>query len=72
MERLAGSATYCEREVGWLAEQLLTAVAHLHANAIVHMDIKPDNLVFATRCGAGGGTALRERRRGRGRAEGGP
>ncbi|KXZ51601.1 hypothetical protein GPECTOR_12g565 [Gonium pectorale] len=47
--RLAGSATYCEREVAWLMRQLLSAVGHLHANAIVHMDIKPENLVFASR-----------------------
>ncbi|KAG2440177.1 hypothetical protein HXX76_004290 [Chlamydomonas incerta] len=49
VERLAASATYCEREVAWLMRQLLAAVAHLHQNAIVHMDIKPENVVFATR-----------------------
>ncbi|GFR52239.1 hypothetical protein Agub_g14773 [Astrephomene gubernaculifera] len=49
IERLAASATYCEREVAWLVRQLLAAVQHLHDNAIVHMDIKPENVVFVNR-----------------------
>jgi calcium/calmodulin-dependent protein kinase I len=49
VERLAGSATFCEREAAWILRQLLAAVAHLHDTAIAHLDIKPDNVVFAVR-----------------------
>ena len=35
-----------ELEVAKIIKQLLQAVSYLHANDVVHLDIKPENLVF--------------------------
>lgn len=49
VQRLAGHAMYCERDAARIMLQLLHALQHLHQRGIVHMDIKPENIMFASR-----------------------
>lgn len=45
-ERLAQRMTFQEAEVLQLLQQMLPVLAHLHARAIVHRDISPDNIIW--------------------------
>ena len=38
-----------EQEASRIARQLLAALAHLHRNGISHCDVKPENILFASR-----------------------
>ena len=39
-----------EFEASRITRQLLLALAHLHARRICHTDIKPENILFKSRC----------------------
>lgn len=49
VQRLASHATYCERDAARIISQVLAALQHLHERGIVHMDIKPENIMFVSR-----------------------
>ena len=44
---------YSEFDAARIARQVLSALAHLHALRICHTDIKPENILFASRWGPG-------------------
>jgi serine/threonine protein kinase len=47
IDRLATSKSYTEADAARLMHQLLSAVNHCHAKGLVHMDLKPENIVLA-------------------------
>ncbi|KAK9807765.1 hypothetical protein WJX72_008555 [[Myrmecia] bisecta] len=47
--RISSHHAFSEREASTLVRQLLQALVHLHDRRIVHMDIKPENLVFCSK-----------------------
>jgi eukaryotic-like serine/threonine-protein kinase len=42
-----------------LASELLGALAHAHANGVVHRDVKPENVLIELRTGESGGVAVK-------------
>jgi serine/threonine-protein kinase len=56
--RIGVASTMSARHAVLLADQILAALEHAHANEIVHRDLKPANL-FLVREGAGGASADR-------------
>ncbi len=49
MEQLASRQRYTEADVARVMRQLLDGVRHLHDKGLVHMDLKPENIVLADR-----------------------
>ena len=48
-DRIEQNGPFKEEDAGPLLRQVVSAVQSLHERGIVHRDIKPDNLVFASR-----------------------
>lgn len=48
-DRIEQQGPFSEADAGPLLQQTAAAVNYLHERLLVHRDIKPDNLVFATR-----------------------
>uniref|UniRef100_A0A5K3FEF2 Fibronectin type III domain protein n=1 Tax=Mesocestoides corti TaxID=53468 RepID=A0A5K3FEF2_MESCO len=46
LEEVLLGHTWTEAAVAMLVKELLEAVAHVHAEGIVHLDIQPDNVIF--------------------------
>ena len=44
-QQLARASTFSEAEAAKLARQIISAVAYLHENGIVHCDLKPSNIL---------------------------
>eukprot|EP00798_Chlamydomonas_sp_ICE-L_P001347 gene1347-32709_t len=49
VDYVAKIRTYCERDASKIFRQLLDAVGHIHSKGIVHMDLKPENIVMQTK-----------------------
>lgn len=49
MSSLVHRQGYCERDVATIMRQLVIAVQHCHKAGIVHMDLKPENIVLANK-----------------------
>ena len=49
VECIARTPGYSEQDAARFTRQLLEALRHLHGTGIVHMDLKPENLVMATK-----------------------
>lgn len=47
LEAIKKSKTLNEQEAANIMQQLVSAVQHLHSNDYVHMDLKPENIMFA-------------------------
>lgn len=41
------------QHAGLVAAQLATAVAHLHSAGLVHLNLRPENVLLCVDCGAG-------------------
>jgi calcium-dependent protein kinase len=45
-ERLVKRGCFGDSEAAGLMEQMLLAVAHMHARGVIHRDLKPENMLF--------------------------
>jgi len=41
-------ATFSEARVAWVIDQVFSAIAHAHEMNIVHQDLRPENILYAT------------------------
>ncbi|XP_023578816.1 striated muscle preferentially expressed protein kinase isoform X2 [Octodon degus] len=57
LERMAGKPTVCESEIRAYMRQVLEGIGYLHQNHVLHLDIKPENLLIWD--GAGGEEQVR-------------
>ncbi|XP_045080833.1 serine/threonine-protein kinase 17A [Coregonus clupeaformis] len=48
-----GDEAFTQEEVKWLMRQILEGVAFLHRNNIVHLDLKPQNILLTSACPLG-------------------
>ena len=50
IENYVNTGRFCtESEAVYILSQLLSSVAYLHANEIIHMDLKPENVLFISK-----------------------
>ncbi|XP_074154760.1 striated muscle preferentially expressed protein kinase isoform X5 [Sminthopsis crassicaudata] len=57
LERMARKPTVCESEIRTYVRQVLEGLAYLHQSHVLHLDIKPENLLVCD--GAGGSEQVR-------------
>ncbi|XP_043850683.1 striated muscle preferentially expressed protein kinase isoform X2 [Dromiciops gliroides] len=57
LERMARKPTVCESEIRAYVKQVLEGIAYLHQNHVLHLDVKPENLLVWD--GAGGAEQVR-------------
>ncbi len=46
-DQIVARGEYSEKDASNIVRQIISAVAHLHANGIAHRDLKPQNLLCA-------------------------
>ena len=50
IENYVNTGKFCtESEAVYILSQMLSAVAYLHANEVIHMDLKPENVLFISK-----------------------
>lgn len=53
LDELARDGDLCDRDVAELGSDICEALAHAHANGVVHRDVKPQNVIARDDAGAG-------------------
>lgn len=48
LDRVISQGKFSEKDAALLAQDVLTALEHLHQRGIVHRDIKPENLLYTS------------------------
>jgi calcium-dependent protein kinase len=51
-DRVVEKGNFCEGDAAETARQMLTALAYLHGQKVVHRDVKPENFLYETRRGS--------------------
>jgi len=50
IENYVNTGKFCnESEAVYIISQTLSAISYLHANEIIHMDLKPENVLFISK-----------------------
>lgn len=50
-DRIVERGNFREHEAKTIMRQLLSALAAMHRNCVIHRDVKPENLLLTTKCG---------------------